>query len=145
MTKYSILIGGIFAALAVGLGTYHAHGLEKLLLPIYEGDVALFEKRMGNWETAAQYQMYNAIGLILVGLTASIRPSKMLSVATVCFILGIILFSGLLSVLAVTNIKILGAIVPLGGLSMLVGWILLALGGCCLSTPQTIQIGEKTN
>jgi len=143
MTKHSIFIGAIFAALAVGLGAYHAHGLENILLPKYENDLELFAKRMGNWQTATQYQMYHAIGLILVGLVNAIRPSKLLAVAAACFIAGILLFSGLLYVLAATNVTILGAIVPLGGLSMIIGWVALAFGGCCFATQPLVQIGES--
>ncbi len=144
MSRNWIFIGAVLAALAVGLGAYHAHGLEGLLAEKYSSDAGLFAKRMGNWGTAAQYQMYHAIGLILVGLVALVRPGKWLTIAGWCFVIGILLFSGLLYVLAITNLTKLGMIVPLGGLSMIVGWLALAIGGCCLPPHRTIEI-EKLN
>ncbi len=143
MTKHSIFIGAIFAALAVGLGAYHAHGLENILQPKYTGNAELLAKRMGNFGTAAQYQMYHAIGLILVGLLSTIRPSKLLSVSAACFVIAILVFSGLLYVLAITNVTILGRIVPIGGLSSMVGWVTLAFGGCCLPTKNLVQVDGR--
>ncbi|MFT5299608.1 MAG: uncharacterized membrane protein YgdD (TMEM256/DUF423 family) [Mariniblastus sp.] len=140
MTRYCIFLGGLFAALAVALGAYHAHGLEKILGDKFAFDPELFSKRMGNWGTAASYQMYHSIGLILVGLISMFRTSKWLSVAGVCFLVGIVLFSGLLYVLAWTDTRILGAIVPIGGVAMIIGWIALALGGCCLTPTATVTL-----
>ena len=141
MTRFWIFLGAISAALAVGLGAFGAHGLDELLAERHSGDAELLAKRMDNWKTAALYQMHHSIGLILVGLVALARPGKWLVVAGLCFIVGILVFSGLLYVLVLTDVRVLGAIVPIGGVAYILGW--LAMGGCCLTAKPTVQIGDS--
>ena len=118
-------LGALLAALTVGLGAFGAHGLESAI----EGNVEDPAKRLENWETAARYQMYHCIGIILAGFGIALFGKKFsFSFAATCFLLGIILFSGALYVLAGTNFKIHWAVVPLGGLAMIIGWISLAIG-----------------
>ena len=133
MQRHWIFFGAIFAALAVGLGAFGAHGLDAFLKERHATDPELFLRRMDNWKTAALYQMHHAIGLILVGLIAMFRQSRWLNLAGWCFFAGILLFSGSLYVLVLSEIPVLGAITPLGGVSFILGWIALAIGGCCLS------------
>ncbi|MDG1872327.1 MAG: DUF423 domain-containing protein [Mariniblastus sp.] len=133
MQRHWIFLGAIFAGLAVGLGAFGAHGLEDFLKDRHAEAPELFLRRMDNWGTAALYQMHHALGLIAVGLIALSRPSKWLNVAGWCFFAGILFFSGSLYALVLTEIKVLGAITPLGGVSFILGWIALATGGCCLS------------
>ena len=137
MQRHWIFFGAIFAALAVGLGAFGAHGLDGFLKERHGSDPELFLRRMDNWGTAALYQMHHSLGLIVVGLIALFRPSKWLNVAGWCFLAGILLFSGSLYVLVLTEIRVLGAITPLGGVSFILGWIALALGGCCMSNKLT--------
>ena len=132
MQRHWILAGAILAALAVGLGAFGAHGLEGYLSGKHGDDLDLATKRLRDWKTAALYQMHHAIGLILVGLLAQHRKSRWLGIAGYCFLVGITLFSGLLYVLVLTEVRILGAIVPIGGVSFILGWIALGMGGCCL-------------
>ena len=132
MQRYWIFAGAILAALAVGLGAFGAHGLEGFLSDKHGDDLELAAKRLGDWKTAALYQMHHAIGLILVGLVLLHRNSLWLNIAGWCFLIGIGFFSGLLYVLVLTEVRILGAIVPIGGVSFILGWLSLATGGCCL-------------
>ena len=78
-------------------------------------------RRMEIWDTAVFYHMVHAVVLLVVGLTPKVSKP-----ATICFVAGIILFSGSLYLLALTDISWLGAITPLGGLFLLLGWACLA-------------------
>ncbi len=111
------LLGALNALFSVAAGAFGAHAL-KARLP--EDLLAIFE-------TGARYQMYHALGLIAVGLVAQTRPSSLLTGAGWAMLLGIVLFSGSLYTLALTGVRGLGAITPLGGLGFLAGWLLLAV------------------
>ena len=104
--------GSINAALAVGAGAFGAHGLKDRLEP----------RALEVFETAARYQMYHALAMVLCGViaTSAARTSGWI------FQAGIVLFSGSLYALAVTDVKTLGAITPVGGLAFLAGWAWLA-------------------
>lgn len=116
-----LLIGGILAFLGVVLGAFGAHALkEKFAEPRYE-EV---------WNTGVQYQMYHALGLILIGILSMdslLGASNLLSWAGYLMFTGVIFFSGSLYVLAVTGVKRLGAITPIGGLLFLAAWILFII------------------
>ena len=107
--------GAINAALAVGAGAFAAHGLRERLAA----------RSLEIFETAARYQMYHALGMILCALLAAGLPGA----KTAGWILqaGIVIFSGSLYLLALTDVKVLGAITPIGGLAFLVGWAWLAI------------------
>ncbi|GIQ69899.1 DUF423 domain-containing protein [Xylanibacillus composti] len=108
----------MLAMLAVALGAFGAHALEDRVSP----------ERMGTYETAVQYQFYHAIALFLTGLAArGQKPSSPLVWAGRLFVAGIALFSGSLYILVATGVTWLGAITPLGGVSFILGWILLGL------------------
>lgn len=132
MARYWMALGAGIAALAVALGAYHAHGLEKLLADRLGAEPtatreAELEKRMRNWGVAVEYQMYHALALVAVGLAAARSSSATWNAAAALFVVGVALFSGLLYALALGGPKILGAIVPLGGTSFIAGWIALAV------------------
>lgn len=147
-SKFLIAAGALWAALAVGLGAFGAHGLKGVIAKTYsaneiasadsraksDGEESVVEtksqfvqRRLENWETAARYQMYHALGLIFVGMYCALHNHKLCRIAAILFSIGIILFSGALYILVLTNVKVLGAIVPLGGLSFIAGWLCLAL------------------
>jgi uncharacterized membrane protein YgdD (TMEM256/DUF423 family) len=138
MQRHWIFAGAILAALAVGLGAFGAHGLDGFLLEKHGDDLELVTKRIGDWKTAALYQMHHAIGMILIGVVLLHRKSQWLNVSGWCFLVGIAFFSGLLYVLVLTEIRILGAIVPIGGVSFIAGWVALAMGGCCMPAEQPL-------
>lgn len=116
--KKFVIIGSINMALVVALGAFGAHGLE--------GKIA--EKLMGYWQTAVEYHMAHALGLIVLGLFASKFTTIPSLLKTACWLLliGIILFSGSLYIMALTEAK-LGLITPTGGVAFVVGWILAAI------------------
>lgn len=106
-------------------------------------DLDLAAKRLGDWKTGALYQMHHALGMILVGIIMLHRKSAWLSVAGWCFLVGVAFFSGLLYLLVLTETRILGAFVPIGGVGFILGWIALAIGGCCL--PQRMELTQLGN
>ena len=108
-------LGAAFALLAVALGAFAAHALEQRLEPRY----------LEVFETGARYQMYHALALLLVGLTLARWPGVSGIWAGWAFLLGILLFSGSLYLLATTGVRAWGAITPVGGVAFLVGWACL--------------------
>ncbi|MDW7613602.1 DUF423 domain-containing protein [Peribacillus simplex] len=115
--KLFIILGALNAFIAVALGAFGAHGLE--------GKIP--DKYLEIWKTAVQYQMFHAVGLLVLGLLAGKISSPLISWSGWLMLIGIILFSGSLFVLSVTQIKVLGAVTPLGGVSFLVAWVLMAI------------------
>src|ERR1700749_3456241 len=110
-----IALGALNAALAVGAGAFAAHGLRERL------DARALEV----FETRARYQMYHAFAILIAGLVASTGASRAQTSGWL-FQAGIVLFSGSLYALALTGVKGLGAVTPLGGLAFLAGWLWLA-------------------
>lgn len=120
-------LAALLAAAAVALGAYSAHGLESHLQSA--GYDASLTERLDWFATGAQYQMYHALALALVGLMATGETARGgLRVAAIAFVVGIVLFSGSLYVMALASDdwRRLGAVVPLGGASFIVGWLALA-------------------
>ena len=107
-----VALGAVNAAIAVTAGAFAAHGLKD----------RLSVRSLEIFETGARYQMYHALAIVLVGVIST----RVASTAGWIFQLGIFLFSGSLYVLALTDIKVLGAVTPFGGLAFLAGWIWLA-------------------
>ena len=117
--KHLVLAGGIFGLLGVAIGAFGAHALKETLTANDTTTV---------FQTGVQYQMAHALALVLTGLLHSqMRPNKHLRLAGWLFTVGILVFSGSLYILALTNIKIFGAITPLGGVCFLAGWFLIIL------------------
>lgn len=134
-----IAIGAICGGLAVIAGAFGAHLLgggdgyffQKYGETLHVGTKKpMWIKYLDDFHTAAEYQATHALALIAVGLCATQRRCRMLHAAGFAFLLGIVLFSGMLYVLALTGERWLGAIVPLGGVAYIVGWVLLAWGMC---------------
>jgi uncharacterized membrane protein YgdD (TMEM256/DUF423 family) len=112
-----IATGALLMALAVGMGAFGAHGL-KTRLDAYSLSV---------YEKAAFYHFVHGLGILLVAVLArtnAITPAGQARVAWLLFI-GIIIFSGSLYALAITGVRVLGAITPIGGLAFIAGWVLL--------------------
>jgi uncharacterized membrane protein YgdD (TMEM256/DUF423 family) len=110
-------LGSVSALIAVAAGAFGAHALRARLAPDL---LAVFE-------TGARYQMYHALALLAVAWIASRSPSPLAAWSGWLFLLGTVLFSGSLYALALSGIRVFGAITPLGGLSFMAGWICLAL------------------
>lgn len=118
MSRIFLAIAAIFGGLSVGAGAFATHALRE----------RLSERSLEIFETAARYQMYHALALILVALLISREDThSILVVAGWSFIIGISIFSGSLYALSLTNIKVLGAITPVGGAAFIVGWGALAI------------------
>lgn len=118
--SFWIRTAAILGFLSVGMGAFGAHNLKEKLDHL--GTAA-------NYQTAVQYHMYHALALLGVGLLVqSGKTGLPLSVAGWSFLVGVLIFSGSLYILALTGQKWLGAITPIGGVAMLVGWIALAVG-----------------
>jgi uncharacterized membrane protein YgdD (TMEM256/DUF423 family) len=113
---------GISGFLAVALGAFGAHGLKSRLALAADG-----AQRLSWWETAAHYHLTHALGLGLVALVVARAPQARF--AGVAFVLGTLLFSGSLYFMALGGPRLLGAVTPLGGLSLLAGWAVLAYCG----------------
>lgn len=110
-----LALASLLGSLAVALGAFGAHGLEKILEP------AMLQR----YHTGVEYQFYHSLALLGVGLWFKMAPSKRLSYAGLMFTLGIILFSGSLYVYALSGIKTFGMITPLGGVAFIAGWALM--------------------
>jgi uncharacterized membrane protein YgdD (TMEM256/DUF423 family) len=117
MERVYFSLGAMSGFLAVGAGAFAAHALRSRL---NSESLAIFE-------TAARYQMYHAVALCLAAWALTRWPGWAPVWAGRLFLLGTVLFSGSLYALALSGIRWLGAITPLGGVAFLAGWICLAL------------------
>lgn len=111
-----IATGAISAFIGVALGAFAAHGLKKRLAP----------DMLGVFEIGVRYQLYHALALLGAGAAAARLDSDALHAAGWLFVIGTLVFSGSLYVLALSGRKWLGAVTPLGGLALLAGWVCLA-------------------
>lgn len=116
MPKLSIISGIVFSVLSVAIGAFGAHSLQQILES---------NNRVDTFETAVKYQMFHALALLFTGLFHIYFKQANLNYAIYLFIIGIIIFSGSLYILSITNIKWLGAITPIGGLAFIAAWIVL--------------------
>lgn len=110
------LAGAVLGALSVVLGAFGAHALAARLSP---ADLQVYE-------TAARYQMYHAIALVALGYWLERGARPRLAWAARAWVLGTVIFSGSLYLLVLTGVRALGAVTPLGGLLLIIGWLLLA-------------------
>lgn len=115
LAQIAVLVGAAYGFLGVAFGAFGAHALKARLAP----------EMLAVWKTAVEYQLYHALALLLVGLIATQKPSIAITNSAICFALGVLVFSGSLYVLALSGVRWLGAITPIGGLLFLAGWALL--------------------
>lgn len=114
MARTFLLLGSLFAFLSVALGAFGAHALKTRLEPA----------SMDVFQTGVQYQSFHALALLAAAALWYFRPErKRLKWTCILFSLGIVIFSGSLYILAMTGVKWLGAITPIGGVCFLSGWI----------------------
>ena len=113
-----LFLGAISALIGVGMGAFGAHGLKAILSP----------DMLTVYQTGVTYQMWHALGLISIALISQQVPeSKLLSWAGWLMFIGILLFSGSLYLMVLLNLKWLGMITPLGGVSFITAWVLIAI------------------
>lgn len=110
-----IIIGSALAALAVTIGAFGAHGLKSR---VSADDLVIFE-------TGVRYQMYHSLALILLGLIGVNFQSNIVQLPAILFLAGIIIFSGTLYLIPLTGLRWFGAITPIGGTALILGWIVL--------------------
>jgi uncharacterized membrane protein YgdD (TMEM256/DUF423 family) len=121
MNRFLLMVAALLGFLAVGLGAFGAHALE--------AHFAANPTRQPTYETAVQYQMFHVVGLLAAAYLSGQTPGRLPRLAGWLFVAGTVLFSGSLYILAVFQIGVMGAVAPLGGVSLLVGWALLGLAG----------------
>jgi uncharacterized membrane protein YgdD (TMEM256/DUF423 family) len=115
--KRILILAAISGMLAVTLGAFGAHGLKQIISP----------EMLEVYKTGVQYQFYHTFALLAVGILMHFNQSRALKWSARFFITGIILFSGSLYALTISEIKILGLITPFGGVTWIAAWILLAV------------------
>ena len=116
MQQLFFTFGSIFAALSVISGAFGAHALK--------GRISA--EMLAIFEVAVRYQIYHALGLIAVSWALSQWNNQLIPIAGWLFVGGILVFSGSLYILSLGGIRWLGAITPIGGLALIIGWLCLA-------------------
>jgi uncharacterized membrane protein YgdD (TMEM256/DUF423 family) len=120
MLTVFLIAGGLLCGLGVAAGSFGAHGLQAVLDATGRAD---------NWETAVRYCLYHGLAILVIAVASALPQAAngrgLLHAAGWCFLLGTLIFSGCLAALAVSGVKILGAIVPIGGVLFLIGWALV--------------------
>ena len=112
-----LVIAALNGALAVAFGAFAAHGLAQ----------QLNAHALGIFETGARYHMYHALAMGLAALAMQTKAARTATWSAALFLAGIVLFSGSLYALAVTGERMFAFVTPVGGVSFLAGWVLLAL------------------
>ena len=113
-----LFLGAFSALIGVGMGAFGAHGLKAVLSP----------EMLTVYQTGVTYQMWHALGLIGIALMRQQAPeSKLLIWAGSLMFIGILIFSGSLYLLAILDLKWLGMFTPIGGVSFMMAWVLIAI------------------
>lgn len=116
-SRWILAAGGLLVALATLSGAFGAHALQTRLTP----------DRLDIYETAVRYQFYHALGLLAIGVVARTSELPLLRWAAILIVAGILLFSGSIYALSFGAPRALGVITPIGGLSLIAGWIVFAV------------------
>ena len=117
MGQIFISISAILGLVGVALGAFGAHGLKERL----SADM------MSVYQTGSHYHLIHVLALLGIGILARQMDVTAIKVAGISMIFGILVFSGSLYALAISEVRILGAITPIGGVGFMVGWAALAL------------------
>ena len=117
MDRIFLIVGAVLGFLGVALGAFAAHGLKTRLETL----------QLQTFETGVRYHMYHALALMACAWAAARWPGAAANASGWLFLGGVVLFSGSLYVLALTEVKWVGAVTPFGGVLLLAGWAALAL------------------
>jgi uncharacterized membrane protein YgdD (TMEM256/DUF423 family) len=118
MKSVFLFLAALSALIGVGMGAFGAHGLKAILSP----------EMLTVYQTGVTYQMWHALGLMgIVFMRQQVPESKLLIWAGWLMFIGILLFSGSLYLLVLLDLKWLGMITPLGGVSFILAWLLIAI------------------
>lgn len=112
-----VIVGALMMLIGVGAGAFGAHGLKRML----SADM------LAVWQTAVLYHLVHALGMLLIAALSARIGGSLTGWSGLTMFGGIILFSGSLYVLALSGVKWLGAITPIGGVAFIVAWALLAI------------------
>ncbi len=119
MNKFFLQLGAVLSGLSVALGAFGAHAFKASLEAV---------DRVDTFETAARYQMYGGLALVLVGVLSGQFTHKFIRYAGNALLFGTLVFSGSLYLICATGITLWGAVAPIGGTSLMLGWLLLLMG-----------------
>ena len=121
MKQNQVLVAGaVLGLLGVALGAFGAHALKPYLV---------VTGRLETFETAVKYQFYHALALILISVFMLLKSHRFLNIAATLMFSGVVIFSGSLYILCLTDVGILGAVTPIGGVLMIAGWVCFAYYG----------------
>jgi uncharacterized membrane protein YgdD (TMEM256/DUF423 family) len=112
-----VIIGALSGAIGVGAGAFGAHALREKLEP----------RMLEVFETGARYQMYHAVAMLAAAWVVGRFPGSLANASGWLFLAGTAFFSGSLYAMALTDVRALGAITPIGGVCFIAGWVCLAL------------------
>ncbi len=112
MSQAFLIAGALFGGTGVLLGAFGAHALKTRLTP----------EALSSWDTAVTYQLFHALALLFAGLLARSLTHPAVNVAGLSWIVGLLLFSGSIYVLAIGGPRFFGPITPIGGLALIAGW-----------------------
>lgn len=116
--KIFIVLGSLNAFISVALGAFGAHALRHKIAP----------ELLVTWEKAVDYQMYHALALFIIAISIKLWPEvRRIRTAGFLLFIGILLFSGSLYTLVLTEVRALGVITPIGGVAFLWGWVLFGM------------------
>jgi uncharacterized membrane protein YgdD (TMEM256/DUF423 family) len=122
--RWLLVAAAIAGATGVAIGAFGAHGLPDFLQS-QGADAELVAKRLSQFDTGARYHLIHAVALLAIASISTVQ-AKLIRAIGVFLLCGIVLFSGSLYLLVVTNTPWLGAVTPLGGVCWIVAWVLLA-------------------
>lgn len=114
-SKLSLVIVALFGATGVSLGAYGSHGLSQWASPI----------QIGYFQLAVTFQLLHSIALLALSILSIWTTNRYILVSQICFSVGILFFSGSLYLYVMTGREILGAITPIGGLLLIIAWLLI--------------------
>lgn len=118
MSKLFLLLGALLAFIGVAAGAFGAHALKQ----------KLHADMLNAFEVGVRYQMYHALALIMTGMLYERYAHPLIMSAGWCFLIGTTIFSGSLYILSLTGIRVWGVVTPIGGVFLLIGWMLFSVG-----------------
>ena len=114
--KIYIITGSVFAALAILFGAFGSHALKGKLTP----------EQLEIYDVATRYLMFHALGIFAIGILGYQVPGEILTLPLLLMVLGILIFSGSLYLISLFGYKKLGMVTPIGGLALIISWLMLA-------------------
>ena len=114
--KLYIITGSVFAALAILFGAFGSHALKEKLNP----------EQLEIYDIATRYLMFHALGIFAIGVLGYQVPSEILTLPLLLMVLGILIFSGSLYLISLAGYKKLGMVTPIGGLALIISWLMVA-------------------